>query len=1628
MNPTVTLRLTADNSKLVPAVRASRTEVAALGKAATDAGQAGQRGGQGVAAFGNASDQATRKVAAMSSALNAAKTAVAGYLGAAAVRALVSYSDEYANITGRLKLATSGQQAFAAAQSEVFAISQRTSTSLESTATLYARLAQSTAEYGISQQRQLALTETINRTFTVSGASAVAASNTITQFTQALAGGVLRAEEFNSVIENSPRLAKALADGLGVGMGELRKMVNDGGVSVDKLVKALESQSAVIEAEFNAMPLTVERSLVQLQNSITKFVGEASQQFGAGNAIAEGTAFLARNLGALDQAIGVVAIAFGGRLLANLTQATAAKIASAMASRQLAQQELLAARAAEVQAAGQLALARAGVTSAGSLVAAEQALASAQVRTAAAAEAASVALTAKAVAMRALNTAMAAFGGPVGLAITALTLFVMWVSNSRQKADELSQAVSAGFQSAVSTMQGFNKETANVSFANLGDAKETLGKANEELKLTEERYRNLQSAAEQWTARAGALPPDFVKQLQDAAEKLDQARLRQDLLAQAYQHSIDVSADVVLQQAGITNATDQQRKSLEKLLERQADQRLTLEQNRPRLVEWANEMANVDVANRLATASFSEMPAVVTAAASAVKAAVAEVSKDLNEQANKLQLKLIEQTQGKAAAMRAGFVKMLADQGIDPASQQAQSLRQLNEQVIALTASSDAYTKKAQEQTRTDGEAKRAADKLATARREQADAQARYAAEAAEAASVVDGPLAAAEGKHTRRVMELDDALAKHKITQQSYNTLVKASAYEMAEATKALEKQQRAPQTLLDSMEAEIDLLGKVGIARERATREARNQHDMLEAITDANKAGAGITEAMTQQLLDQAAAFADLSIVTEEHAADLQEWADVATRGTADFSDVLADTLSGSLNESEGFWGAMKDVFRRGWRDTVRTLLEQNLVRPIQNALSEMISGAFSSVSSSSSSSGWMQQLANMVGGGRGLTATSNTTGAGWSGSLMGFGNNVSGFIGGGGAAAGSASGASSMFGGAAASIGSFLPWVALIMAGMQMASSAFSEGFGLDNQSKSSTLLRGSVASAGLLTPVMLDSMFLDKMGQLFGMSDKTAAIFSGSSLIGKAFGRSAPKIQASGITGSYGFDGLEGQAYADVKQKGGWFRSDKKWTEYAALDSSITDAFGAAAGQVKTGVTALAEGLGLDISKQLASVKVSIGKLKLDTDPEVAKQQIEDAINAMIGTLSGEAVKALGLGNLLNKGFETTDVLNSLSLAMSVVGGSVAQLGKVMLSLEGYAKAAGITLTEEVQAVVSAATSYAGVVADAQTEVDTAGFSSFAKGLLEIRQEEKQRLSTLQAQAKALHGLAAREEDLATVRQAAQLKTDALVQSLQSELADLAINRINDQIEQLGGSAEGASSKLADFINSLKLSDTLSTDTDVQKRATASDLMQSAAAAGNVDSFTQYAQQFLEVSRNLNASSAGYQADYARVLEIAKQFGGDGTSASLQQLYAQRDALQAQQEAAARLERAQRIAQGVADLAGVNGGDPLQILRNVTGMSADDLAGDLGLSVDGLTDYLTAQQTDIGDLADILYDLPERIAAAMVDALAGQSSTGTSTATGAVGGGATNDIQETLLQVASGIQTLVKQGAHVRLEAM
>ncbi len=225
------------------------------------------------------------------------------YAGVASLRGFESLAkdisqtaDEYNNLAARIKLVTGEGAAFDAAFKGVQEIALRTNSELSSTAELFTRVAQAGKEMGLSQQQALALTETINQSIQLSGGSADSAKAAITQLIQGLQSGVLRGEEFNSVMEQSPRLARALADGLGTTTGKLREMAQQGQLTTDVVIRALQGQAQTLQQEFAQLPPTVGRAIQNLSSAWTVYIGEADAATGASAATASVLNALAGNL------------------------------------------------------------------------------------------------------------------------------------------------------------------------------------------------------------------------------------------------------------------------------------------------------------------------------------------------------------------------------------------------------------------------------------------------------------------------------------------------------------------------------------------------------------------------------------------------------------------------------------------------------------------------------------------------------------------------------------------------------------------------------------------------------------------------------------------------------------------------------------------------------------------------------------------------------------------------------------------------------------------------------------------------------------------------------------------------------------------------------------------------------------------------------------------------------------------------------------------------------------------------------------------------------------------------------------------------------------------------------------
>ncbi len=267
-----------------------RTRMLAAGAAAQSAGTQTEKG------FSKAA-QGVRSISEQLATVQSRLVQFAGaQIGLQTAVSLGRTADEYANLNARLNLINTSQAGFNLTLETTAELARSTYTGLESTTNLVGALARAGEAVGLSQQEVLRLTESINKANQVSGASAASSDAALTQLIQGLQSGTLRGDEFNSVMEQSPRLAKALADGLGVPIGALRALAEEGKLTSEVVIGALQSQAATIDTEFSKLPLTIERAMTNLSTNWTGFIGEADQASGASSNVAHALETVANNL------------------------------------------------------------------------------------------------------------------------------------------------------------------------------------------------------------------------------------------------------------------------------------------------------------------------------------------------------------------------------------------------------------------------------------------------------------------------------------------------------------------------------------------------------------------------------------------------------------------------------------------------------------------------------------------------------------------------------------------------------------------------------------------------------------------------------------------------------------------------------------------------------------------------------------------------------------------------------------------------------------------------------------------------------------------------------------------------------------------------------------------------------------------------------------------------------------------------------------------------------------------------------------------------------------------------------------------------------------------------------------
>lgn len=219
--------------------------------------------------------------------------------GAAAAREVLQLVDAYQTLQNRLRSTGLEGDNLTGVYQALLKASNDTRSSIEGSVELYARLAVSSKELGVSQQQLIDFTKSLNQAILLSGASATEAQAGIIQLSQGMASGTLRGDELRSVLEQLPAVADVIAKNLGVTRGQLRKLGEDGKITAQSILQAFQKARGELEEKFaNTVP-TLSQSFQILKNNFLDFVGRMDQASGFSAALSRAMQFLANNIDAV---------------------------------------------------------------------------------------------------------------------------------------------------------------------------------------------------------------------------------------------------------------------------------------------------------------------------------------------------------------------------------------------------------------------------------------------------------------------------------------------------------------------------------------------------------------------------------------------------------------------------------------------------------------------------------------------------------------------------------------------------------------------------------------------------------------------------------------------------------------------------------------------------------------------------------------------------------------------------------------------------------------------------------------------------------------------------------------------------------------------------------------------------------------------------------------------------------------------------------------------------------------------------------------------------------------------------------------------------------------------------------
>lgn len=260
--------------------------------------------------------RAETSMLALNKAFTLVGTAVAGLAGGVAINAFKNYADAATTIGNKLAVAIPIQTQRAAIDKEIYDTAQRTRTSYEATAALFSRMSLSSKELGASQKEILKVTETTQKSLRIGGATSGESASIATQLTQALGSGRgLAGDELKSIAENAPVLLQAIADEFGVTTGALKDMGANGELEAKRVFQAILKAGTEVDRLFKNTSPTIADGVQQIDNALTRYIGNVDKSIGATKALSGGLEFVAKNMSSIGDGVAVALAAIGGSLL-----------------------------------------------------------------------------------------------------------------------------------------------------------------------------------------------------------------------------------------------------------------------------------------------------------------------------------------------------------------------------------------------------------------------------------------------------------------------------------------------------------------------------------------------------------------------------------------------------------------------------------------------------------------------------------------------------------------------------------------------------------------------------------------------------------------------------------------------------------------------------------------------------------------------------------------------------------------------------------------------------------------------------------------------------------------------------------------------------------------------------------------------------------------------------------------------------------------------------------------------------------------------------------------------------------------------------------------------------------------